>query len=148
MRGYESYLANEPLRTKEALGSDVGHMYMLEHEVEKLHDEIKVTNDKDCSLMIGVFSFEEDSDELEYPQELFLGTWSGDLSFEEEDGEWICFLGGSSSSRTKKYRGSNSNDGGNIGDGVKIADENTGGIILSVEFSEELKELLPDEAGK
>ncbi|GJY30630.1 putative ribonuclease H-like domain-containing protein [Tanacetum coccineum] len=27
-------------------------------------------------------------------------------------------------------------------------DENTGGIILSVEFSEELKELLPDEAGK
>ncbi|GKB52618.1 hypothetical protein Tco_0903371 [Tanacetum coccineum] len=26
--------------------------------------------------------------------------------------------------------------------------ENTGGIILSVEFSKELKELLPDEAGK
>ncbi|GJY09585.1 uncharacterized mitochondrial protein-like protein [Tanacetum coccineum] len=31
--------ANEPLRTKEALGSDVGHMYMLDHEVEKLHDD-------------------------------------------------------------------------------------------------------------
>ncbi|GJX55688.1 hypothetical protein Tco_0285585 [Tanacetum coccineum] len=53
--------------------------------------------------------------------------------------------------RTKKYRGSNSNDGGNTGDGVKIAggkDENTGGIILSLEFSEELKELLSDEAEK
>ncbi|GJY82962.1 hypothetical protein Tco_0496338 [Tanacetum coccineum] len=30
----------------------------------------------------------------------------------------------------------------------KIEDENTGGIILSVEFFEELKELLLDEAGK
>ncbi|GJX48156.1 hypothetical protein Tco_0273346 [Tanacetum coccineum] len=39
---------------------------------------------------------------------------------EEEDGEWICFLGGNSSSRTKKYRGSNSSDGGNTEDGVKI----------------------------
>ncbi|GJW49758.1 hypothetical protein Tco_0091109 [Tanacetum coccineum] len=57
---------------------------------------------------------------------------------EEEDEEQIRFLGGSSSSGTKKYRGLNSNDG----------DENTGGIILSVEFSEELKELLPSEAGK
>ncbi|GKF58764.1 hypothetical protein Tco_0172301, partial [Tanacetum coccineum] len=53
--------------------------------------------------------------------------------------------------------GSNSSDGGNTRDGVKIAggvigsgdeiDENTGRIILSIEFSEELKELLPDEAG-
>ncbi|GJV51172.1 hypothetical protein Tco_1446913 [Tanacetum coccineum] len=42
---------------------------------------------------------------------------------EEEDGEWICFLGGNSSSGIKKYRGSNSSDGGNIGDGVKIAGE-------------------------
>ncbi|GJR97545.1 hypothetical protein Tco_0269719 [Tanacetum coccineum] len=70
---------------------------------------------------------------------------------EEEDEEQIRFLGGNSSSGTKKYRGSNSNDGGNTGDGVKIAggkDENTGGIILSVEFSEELKEMIPDEAGK
>ncbi|GKD99989.1 hypothetical protein Tco_1387973 [Tanacetum coccineum] len=77
---------------------------------------------------------------------------------EEEDGEWICFLGGNSSSGTKKYRGSNSSDGGNTGDGVKIAGgvigsggeigENTGGIILSLEFSKELKEMLPDEAGK
>ncbi|GJU36320.1 hypothetical protein Tco_1184674, partial [Tanacetum coccineum] len=66
---------------------------------------------------------------------------------EEEDGEWIFFLGGSSSSGTKKYRGSNSSDGGNTGDGVKIA----GGVIGSgdeIEFSEELKELLPNEAGK
>ncbi|GKF88486.1 hypothetical protein Tco_0259363, partial [Tanacetum coccineum] len=42
---------------------------------------------------------------------------------EEEDGEWICFLGGSSSSGTKKYWGSNSSNGGNTGDGVKIAGE-------------------------
>ncbi|GJZ99389.1 hypothetical protein Tco_0671940 [Tanacetum coccineum] len=42
---------------------------------------------------------------------------------EEEDGEHIRFLGGNSFSRTKKYRGSNSSDGGNIGDGVKIAGE-------------------------
>ncbi|GJY56027.1 hypothetical protein Tco_0455142 [Tanacetum coccineum] len=42
---------------------------------------------------------------------------------EEEDEEQICFLGGNSSSGTKKYRGSNSSDGGNIGDGVKIAGE-------------------------
>ncbi|GJW04648.1 ribonuclease H-like domain-containing protein [Tanacetum coccineum] len=40
---------------------------------------------------------------------------------EEEDGGWICFLGGNNSSRTKKYQGSNSSDGGNTGDGVKIA---------------------------
>ncbi|GJZ03657.1 hypothetical protein Tco_0536932 [Tanacetum coccineum] len=66
---------------------------------------------------------------------------------EEEDGEWICFLGGNNSSGTKKYRGSNSSDGGNTGDGVKIA----GGVIGSggeIESSEELKEMLPDEAGK
>ncbi|GKB11552.1 hypothetical protein Tco_0845475 [Tanacetum coccineum] len=46
---------------------------------------------------------------------------------EEDDGEWICFLGGNTSSGTKKYRGSNSNDGGNTGDRVKIA----GGVIGS-----------------
>ncbi|GKC17161.1 hypothetical protein Tco_1013943, partial [Tanacetum coccineum] len=65
---------------------------------------------------------------------------------EEEDGEWICFLGGNSSSGTKKYRGSNSSDGGNTGDGVKIAGE----VIESgdeIEFSEELEEMLPDGAG-
>ncbi|GJZ13430.1 reverse transcriptase domain-containing protein [Tanacetum coccineum] len=59
----------------------------------------------------------------------------------------ICFLGGNSSSGIKKYQGLNSSDGGNIGDRVKIA----GGVIGSgdeIEFSEELKELLPDEAGK
>ncbi|GJW77773.1 putative reverse transcriptase domain-containing protein [Tanacetum coccineum] len=43
------------------------------------------------------------------------------------DEEQIRFLGGNSSSGTKKYRGSNSNDGGNTGDGVKIA----GGVIGS-----------------
>ncbi|GJV16566.1 hypothetical protein Tco_1361889 [Tanacetum coccineum] len=69
-------------------------------------------------------------------------------------GSSLCFQSGG----TKKYRGSNSSNGGNTGDGVKIAGgvigsggeigENTGGIILSLEFSEELKELLPDEAGK
>ncbi|GKA84411.1 hypothetical protein Tco_0806006, partial [Tanacetum coccineum] len=42
---------------------------------------------------------------------------------EEEDGEWICFLGGNNSSGTKKYQGSNSSDGGNTRDGVKIAGE-------------------------
>ncbi|GJY70250.1 hypothetical protein Tco_0473953 [Tanacetum coccineum] len=66
---------------------------------------------------------------------------------EEEDGGWICFLGGNSSSGTKKYRGSNSSNGGNTGDGVKTA----GGVIGSgdeIEFSEELKELLSDEVGK
>ncbi|GJU74882.1 retrovirus-related pol polyprotein from transposon TNT 1-94 [Tanacetum coccineum] len=49
----------------------------------------------------------------------------GDNVVEEEDGEWIRFLGGNSSSGTKKYRGSNSSDVGNTGDGVKIA----GGVI-------------------
>ncbi|GJX49378.1 putative reverse transcriptase domain-containing protein [Tanacetum coccineum] len=42
---------------------------------------------------------------------------------EEEDGGWICFLGGNNSSGTKKYRGSNSSDGGDTGDGVKIVGE-------------------------
>ncbi|GKB02607.1 hypothetical protein Tco_0830696 [Tanacetum coccineum] len=46
---------------------------------------------------------------------------------EEVDGEWICFLGGNSFSGTKKYRGSNSSDGGNTEDRVKIA----GGVIGS-----------------
>ncbi|GJZ88972.1 hypothetical protein Tco_0660754 [Tanacetum coccineum] len=47
--------------------------------------------------------------------------------FEEEDGEWIRFLGGNSSSGIKKYRGLNSSDGGNIGDRVKVV----GGVIGS-----------------
>ncbi|GJR87155.1 hypothetical protein Tco_0211166 [Tanacetum coccineum] len=59
---------------------------------------------------------------------------------EEEDEEQIRFLGGNSSSGTKKYQGSNSNDGGNTGDGVKIA----GGVIGS---GDEI-ELLLAEAGK
>ncbi|GJV73800.1 retrovirus-related pol polyprotein from transposon TNT 1-94 [Tanacetum coccineum] len=64
---------------------------------------------------------------------------------EEEDGEWIYFLGGNSSSGTKKYRGSNSSDGGNTGDGVKIAGEviGSGGEIVSKSY----KKLLPVEAG-
>ncbi|GKC82471.1 hypothetical protein Tco_1138188 [Tanacetum coccineum] len=66
---------------------------------------------------------------------------------EEEDEEQICFLGGNISSGTKKYRGSNSSDGDNIGDGVKIAGEVIGSGD-EIEFSEELKEMLPDEAGK
>ncbi|GJU82060.1 hypothetical protein Tco_1284425 [Tanacetum coccineum] len=45
---------------------------------------------------------------------------------------------------TKKYQGSNSNDGGNTGDGVKIAGEVIGSGD-EIEFSEELKELLLDE---
>ncbi|GJT39521.1 hypothetical protein Tco_0939386 [Tanacetum coccineum] len=66
---------------------------------------------------------------------------------EEEDGEWIRFLGGNSFSGIKKYRGLNSSDGGNIGDRVKI----TGGVTGfgdEIEFSEELKDLLPAEAEK
>ncbi|GJR61252.1 hypothetical protein Tco_1503414 [Tanacetum coccineum] len=47
--------------------------------------------------------------------------------FDEEYGEWICFLGSNSSSGIKKYRGLNSSDGGNIRDRVKIA----GGVIGS-----------------
>ncbi|GJU60111.1 reverse transcriptase domain-containing protein [Tanacetum coccineum] len=66
---------------------------------------------------------------------------------EEEDEEQIRFLGGNSSSGTKKYQGSNSNDGGNTGDGVKIAGEVIGSGD-EIEFSEKLKELLPAEAGK
>ncbi|GJY63350.1 hypothetical protein Tco_0464810 [Tanacetum coccineum] len=66
---------------------------------------------------------------------------------EVEDEGWIYFLGGNNSSGIKKYRGSNSSDGGNTRDGVKIA----GGVIGLVhgnKFSEELKELLPNEAEK
>ncbi|GJT04915.1 putative reverse transcriptase domain-containing protein [Tanacetum coccineum] len=49
-----------------------------------------------------------------------------DLVVEEEDEEQIRFLGGNSSSGIEKYRGSNSSDGGNTGDGVKIAGEAIG----------------------
>ncbi|GKF19919.1 hypothetical protein Tco_0068557 [Tanacetum coccineum] len=71
----------------------------------------------------------------------------GDNVVEEEDGEQIRFLGGNSSLGIKKYRGSNSSDGGNIGDEVKIAGEVIGSGD-EIGFSEELKELLPAEAGK
>ncbi|GKG27137.1 hypothetical protein Tco_0402840, partial [Tanacetum coccineum] len=66
---------------------------------------------------------------------------------EEEDEEQTRFLGGNSSSGTKKYRGSNSNDCGNTGDGVKIAGEVIGSGN-EIEFSKDLKDLLPAEAGK
>ncbi|GJZ46259.1 hypothetical protein Tco_0593855 [Tanacetum coccineum] len=63
------------------------------------------------------------------------------------DSEKVRFLGDNSSSGTNKYRRSNSSDGGNTRDEVKIA----GGVIGSggeIESSEELKEMLPDKAGK
>ncbi|GJR80028.1 hypothetical protein Tco_0150813 [Tanacetum coccineum] len=91
------------------------------------------------------------------PSEIPSGQRHYQLRYQEEDREQIHFLGNNSSG-TKKYRGTNSNNGGNTRDRVKIVggvigsgdeiDENTGGIILSVEFSKELKELLPNEAGK
>ncbi|GJV51029.1 hypothetical protein Tco_1446770 [Tanacetum coccineum] len=61
---------------------------------------------------------------------------------------YVC----NSSSEIKKYLGLNSCDGDNIGDKVKIAGgvigsgDEIGKIILPVEFSEELKELLPAKA--
>ncbi|GJW70352.1 hypothetical protein Tco_0127269 [Tanacetum coccineum] len=47
----------------------------------------------------------------------------------------------------KLWLGSNSSDGGNTGDGVKIAGEVIGSGD-EIEFSEELKDLHPVEAGK
>ncbi|GJW84365.1 hypothetical protein Tco_0157510 [Tanacetum coccineum] len=68
---------------------------------------------------------------------------------EEEDGGWICFLGGNNSSGTKKYWGSNSSDGGNTGYEVKIG---SGGgldrISSFLEFSEKSEEMFPGVAGK
>ncbi|GKB69796.1 hypothetical protein Tco_0931208, partial [Tanacetum coccineum] len=64
---------------------------------------------------------------------------------EEEEGGWICFLGGNNFSRTKKYQGSNSSDGGNTGDGVKITGVVIGsgsGIGAEVEHSEPGFELI------
>ncbi|GJU72181.1 hypothetical protein Tco_1263586 [Tanacetum coccineum] len=72
---------------------------------------------------------------------------SVDNVVEEEDGEHIRFLGGNSSSDTKNYWDHYCSNGDNIDDRVKIA----GGVIGSggeIEFSEELKELLSDEAEK
>ncbi|GJX08282.1 hypothetical protein Tco_0196214 [Tanacetum coccineum] len=79
--------------------------------------------------------------------EIMMQMMGDDNVIKEENGKRIRFLGGNSSSGTKKYRGSNSSDGGNTGDGVKIA----GRVIGSgdeIEFSEELKELPFDEAEK
>ncbi|GJW74957.1 hypothetical protein Tco_0134327, partial [Tanacetum coccineum] len=73
---------------------------------------------------------------------------------EEEDVGRICFLGGNNSSGTKKYQRSNSSDGGNTGDGVKIAGGvigsggKIGGISSFLEFSEKSEESFPDVVGK
>ncbi|GKA47293.1 hypothetical protein Tco_0740176 [Tanacetum coccineum] len=67
-------------------------------------------------------------------------TWDGGMA------SYACIYGSSckgGKNRTKKYRGSNSSDGGNIGDGVRIAGE-----VIGSGDGIELKELLPDEAGK
>ncbi|GJV79080.1 hypothetical protein Tco_1514950 [Tanacetum coccineum] len=81
------------------------------------------------------------------------GSWGYGMIYEDGDNDAIGgndderVISGNSSSGTKKYRGSNSNDGGNAGDEVKIA----GGVIESgdeIEFSEELEEMLPTEARK
>ncbi|GKC93575.1 hypothetical protein Tco_1159017 [Tanacetum coccineum] len=60
-------------------------------------------------------------------------TWDGGMA------SYACIYGssckGGKNSMSKRYL-------------EVMKDENTGGIILSVKFSEELKELLPDEAGK
>nr|GEZ89005.1 hypothetical protein [Tanacetum cinerariifolium] len=72
----------------------------------------------------------------------------------EEDEGWICFSGDNNSSRTKKYWGSNSNDGGNIMDGVKIIGGVIGsgggidGISSFLEFSKKSEEMFLGVAGK
>ncbi|GJV86762.1 hypothetical protein Tco_1530700 [Tanacetum coccineum] len=63
---------------------------------------------------------------------------------EEEDGEQIRFLGGNSFSGIKIYRGSNSSDGGNIGDGVKIAGEVIGSGD-EIESLKNIRKILPKE---
>ncbi|GKA04054.1 hypothetical protein Tco_0676835 [Tanacetum coccineum] len=69
----------------------------------------------------------------------------------EEDGEWICFSGGNNHLGTKKYRGSNSSDGGNTGDEIKIAGRviGSGGEIVekafSISHSDEVNSLTRDE---
>ncbi|GJV11231.1 hypothetical protein Tco_1352772 [Tanacetum coccineum] len=60
----------------------------------------------------------------------------------EEDGEQIRFLGGNSSSGIKKYRGLNSNEVCSTEWRLNTGEE------IDQEFSKELKELLPNEAGK
>ncbi|GJU84293.1 hypothetical protein Tco_1291839 [Tanacetum coccineum] len=114
-----------------------------------------------CSFLLGTFAIGEISNSVPFKAQP--NETNTPSSFEEdggtrirscfrdelddvEDEGWICFLGNNSSG-TKKYQGSNSSDGGNTGDEVKIA----GGVIGSggeIGFSEELKELLPAEAGK
>nr|GEV47137.1 hypothetical protein [Tanacetum cinerariifolium] len=89
--------------------------------------------------VLDVLTYESDDEEISWKsthevgsKRFFIGGVHGypqpvlpDNVVEEEDGGWICFLSGNNSSGTKKYRGLNSGDGGNTGDGVKI----TGGVI-------------------
>ncbi|GJV20106.1 hypothetical protein Tco_1369126 [Tanacetum coccineum] len=80
-------------------------------------------------------STREGHHQLKVPS-LWYNDEDGDNDANDRDGDEREIKSG-----TKKYRGSNSSDGGNTGDGVKIA----GGVIGSgdgIEFSEELKELL------
>ncbi|GJR00493.1 hypothetical protein Tco_0523477 [Tanacetum coccineum] len=105
-------------------------------------------SDVDTEIMIQMMEMMmKERDKLETIRYILSEHFPIPEEVEEEDKEWIHFLGGNSSSGTKKYRGSNSSDGGNTGDGVKIAGEVIG-FGDEIEFSEELKELLPDEAGK
>ncbi|GJT69357.1 hypothetical protein Tco_1028643 [Tanacetum coccineum] len=75
--------------------------------------------------------------------DVLLGDGDNDANDGDDDEREISWYYETiSSSGTKKYRGSNSSDGGNTGDGVKIA----GGVIGSgdgIEFFEEFKELYP-----
>ncbi|GJT62115.1 hypothetical protein Tco_1005648 [Tanacetum coccineum] len=83
------------------------------------------------SSMTIFFLFHISEVGLEYKIEEAGGTSNTCLSYPDEldnveDEEWICFLGNNSSG-TKKYQGSNSSDGVNHRDEVKIA----GGVIGS-----------------
>ncbi|GJX11614.1 hypothetical protein Tco_0201473 [Tanacetum coccineum] len=81
-----------------------------------------------CWMAAKVMAGVSDVDSLWYIDEAVLCANDGDDNVvEEEDGEWIRFLGGNSSSGIKKYRGLNSSDGGNTEVEVKIA----GGVIGS-----------------
>ncbi|GJX01122.1 reverse transcriptase domain-containing protein [Tanacetum coccineum] len=81
-----------------------------------------------CWMAAKVMAGVSDVDHLRvygYIDEAVLCANDGDDNVvEEEDGEWIRFLGNNSSG-IKKYRGSNSSDGGNTEVEVKIA----GGVI-------------------
>ncbi|GJV30997.1 hypothetical protein Tco_1391397 [Tanacetum coccineum] len=106
------------------------------------------------TVATGGLSFQWKHESMADASELISLLSGRDNIVEEEDRGWICFLGGNNSSGTKKYRGSNSSDGGNTGDGVKIAGGEIGscggiGKISSfLEFSEKSEEMFPGVAGK